>query len=149
MTREPSPAPPSPPSSRPPPLPTVTPVPLPYARAQLRHEDLKAIAGRQRVIVLCFLIYLLGIVANIPLSVMATEAGRFMRMMVLVAAVVATVLVFLLARKIHNTALGVLLGILTLVPVVGLIVIMIVNLQATNILQAHGVKVGLMGAKDL
>jgi hypothetical protein len=39
------------------------------------------------------------------------------------------------------------LGVLALIPLVGLIVLLIVNGKATKILREHGVRVGLMGAK--
>jgi hypothetical protein len=54
--------------------------------------------------------------------------------------------VFLLAIKVYSTGVGVLLGILTLVPCIGLIVLLIVNGKATGILKQNGIKVGLLGA---
>ena len=59
---------------------------------------------------------------------------------------VATVFVFLLAIKVYSTGVGILLRVLTLIPVVGLIVLLIVNGKATAILKQNGIKVGLMGA---
>jgi hypothetical protein len=62
----------------------------------------------------------------------------------------------MLAIGIYNTALGIVLGILTLVPLVlgiltlvplvGLLVLLAVNNKATTILRSHGLKVGLLGA---
>jgi hypothetical protein len=43
--------------------------------------------------------------------------------------------------------MGVVLGILTLIPCVGLIVLLIINSKATGILKKNGVRVGLLGAK--
>jgi len=40
----------------------------------------------------------------------------------------------------------VLLGILTLIPCIGLIVLLVVNGKATGILKQNGIKVGLLGA---
>jgi hypothetical protein len=40
-----------------------------------------------------------------------------------------------------------LLGILTLLPCIGLITLLVVNAKATAILKAGGLKVGLLGAK--
>jgi len=57
------------------------------------------------------------------------------------------VFVFLLATKLYGTALGVLLGILTIIPLVGLIILLIVNAKAIKILRAAGIDVGLLGAK--
>ena len=53
----------------------------------------------------------------------------------------------MLAIAIYNTAMGIVLSILTLVPLVGLIILLIVNGKATGILRANGIKVGLLGAK--
>lgn len=61
--------------------------------------------------------------------------------------VIATVFVFLLAIRIYSVALGILLGILTLIPCVGLFVLLIINGKATAFLTSHGVRVGLLGAK--
>lgn len=65
---------------------------------------------------------------------------------VLVVGLAGTVFVFLLAIKVYSTGVGVLLGILTLVPCIGLIVLLIVNGKATGILKQNGIKVGLLGA---
>ena len=67
-------------------------------------------------------------------------------MAVAVIGLIGLVLVFLLATKVYGTALGVLLGILTLVPCVGLIVLLIVNGKATSVLRQNGHRVGLLGA---
>ena len=61
--------------------------------------------------------------------------------------VTAAVFVFMLALALYNTGAGVVLGILTLVPLVGLIVLLIINGKATNTLRHHGIHVGLMGAR--
>jgi hypothetical protein len=41
---------------------------------------------------------------------------------------------------------GVLLGILTLIPLIGLIVLLVINGKATKVLRANGHRVGLLGA---
>ena len=64
----------------------------------------------------------------------------------LAAAITAAVFVFMLAISLHNVAAGVTLGILTLIPLVGLVVLLILNSTATKLLQSHGIKVGLLGA---
>lgn len=55
--------------------------------------------------------------------------------------------VFLLAVKLYGTALGIVLGILSLIPLIGLLVLLGVNGKATSVLRANGVKVGLLGAR--
>jgi len=41
------------------------------------------------------------------------------------------------------------LGVLSLVPLIGLLVLLVVNGKATNILRQNDIKVGLLGAKDI
>src|SRR5262249_48906665 len=64
----------------------------------------------------------------------------------LVVSVVATVFLFMLALKVYSVAAGVILGILSLIPCIGLFVLLAVNGKATSILRAHGYSVGLLGA---
>jgi hypothetical protein len=63
-----------------------------------------------------------------------------------VLSIAGTVFVFMLAMKVYSTGLGIVLGLLTLIPCVGLIVLLIVNGKATSVLQANGISVGLLGA---
>jgi len=65
---------------------------------------------------------------------------------VLVLGLIGTVFVFLLGIKVYNVGLGILLGILTFIPCLGLIVLLIVNGKATSTLKQNGIKVGLLGA---
>jgi hypothetical protein len=74
------------------------------------------------------------------------ELGFIIGLGVLVVGLVGTVFVFLLAIKVYNTGVGVLLGILTLVPCIGLFVLLVVNGKATGVLKQNGIKVGLLGA---
>jgi len=60
--------------------------------------------------------------------------------------IVGAVCVFLLAIKVYGTGLGILLGILSLVPCVGLVILLIVNGKATGVLKQNGIKVGFLGA---
>jgi hypothetical protein len=63
-----------------------------------------------------------------------------------VLSIAGTVFVFMLAMKVYSTGLGIFLGLLTLIPCVGLICLLIVNGKATAVLQANGIHVGLLGA---
>ncbi len=108
-----------------------------------RREDLRSVAKFQRGIMICILAYVVAFACQF-----AVPEG--LRMVLLAAmfivSITATVFVFLLAMKVYSTGLGVLLGILTLVPCIGLVVLLIVNAKATKILKQNGVKVGIMGA---
>ena len=106
-------------------------------------SNLREVAIRQKIILLCVLVRviclvlrLLGPADFIPISWIITFA----------TAVVATVFVFLLAIKLYRTAVGIVLGILTLIPLIGLIILLIVNGKATSVLKKNGISVGLMGA---
>ena len=105
--------------------------------------DLKSVAKYQKGILVCILIYLIAIVVQFLLP---PEVRPLLGLGVIVLLIVATVFVFLLAMKVYSTGLGILLGILTLVPCVGLIVLLVVNGKATNVLKQNGIKVGLIGA---
>ena len=64
----------------------------------------------------------------------------------LAVAVIATVFVFMLALKVYGVAMGILLGVLTMIPCIGLITLLIINQKATGLLTEHGYRVGFMGA---
>ncbi|HVX59237.1 MAG TPA: hypothetical protein VHC19_01500 [Pirellulales bacterium] len=108
-----------------------------------RREDLKNIATYQKGILVCILIYLLTIVGNFFIP---EDVQILLGLALAVLGVVSTVFVFLLAIKVYNTGVGILLGLLALVPCLGLIVLLVINGKATRILQQNGHKVGLLGA---
>jgi len=124
-----------------PPMPPGGPTPLNYGRPQ--RNDLKEIAKRQRAIQICILFYILAIFGQFLLP---QELRWIVGLVALVVIITATVFVFMLALALYSTGVGVLLGILTLVPCIGLIALLIVNGKATNVLRDHGIKVGLLGA---
>jgi hypothetical protein len=112
--------------------------------------DLRDVAWYQKMIILCILAYL-GIVAvSVAMNALPPEIqllGRLGLFVYILAVVVtAIVFVFLLALKLYSTGIGVLLGFLTLLPCIGLIVLLILNSKATSLLQKHNVRVGLFGA---
>jgi hypothetical protein len=65
-----------------------------------------------------------------------------------VIAITAAIFVFTLAVKVYSTAVGVFMGILTLVPVIGLLALVILNQKAITVLKDGGVRMGFMGAKS-
>lgn len=108
-----------------------------------RREDLRTIARFQKGILVCILIYLLAVIGQFALP---PELRIFMAVGVMVFALAGAVFVFLLAIKVYGVGLGILLGVLSLAPCLGLIVLLLVNGKATNVLRQNGIKVGLMGA---
>jgi hypothetical protein len=139
----------------PPPFPP--PEPLNYAQPVNLRGDLRTIAVRQKAIMFCILAYFVVAIANIavmassppPPAVRIVPAllSGLLALLTLGVAITAAVFVFMLALALYDTGVGILLGILTLIPVVGLIVLLIINSKATNALRQHGIKVGLMGAR--
>lgn len=111
----------------------------------LSRDDLRAVAVRQKVIVICLSLYVaLALLALFVPANIATIIGAFTGVVILVA----TIYVFLLATKLYGTAFGILLGILTLVPFIGIIVLLMVNARAIAVLRGAGVDVGFFGVKQ-
>jgi hypothetical protein len=137
------PPPPVPPNQPPPPgqFPPQPPQPLSYGTSA--RSDLKEIASQQRAIMLCILAYIVAVICQFALP---QNLRLFVGLAVMAVGVIAAVFIFMLAIKLYGTGVGILLGILTLIPCIGLIVLLIVNGKATNILRENGVKVGLLGA---
>ena len=113
-------------------------------RSSKGSDDLKTVAKYQKGVLLCIL-------AEMLFFVLQMAAPQQLRPIIsvgfLVASLVATVFVFLLAMKIYSTGVGVLWGILSLIPCVGLLVLLVVNGKATGVLKENGISVGLLGAK--
>jgi hypothetical protein len=108
-----------------------------------KHEDLRSVAYYQKGILVCILIYVSAFILGVFLP---PGARPLVQIGVLGVGLAGTVFVFLLAMKVYGTALGIVLGILTLIPCVGLITLLIVNGKATSVLRANGCQVGLLGA---
>lgn len=107
-------------------------------------NDLRTIALRQKAIMYCILGY---VVCGILNFVLPFPVNAIAGLGVLAAMIAGAVFVFMLSLALYSTGTGIVLGILTLVPLVGLIVLLIINGRATNELKQHGIKVGLMGAR--
>lgn len=113
-------------------------------KAMLSRDDLRSTALYQKGILCCILAYFLLVGVSF---VLPPEVRLLLAVVALLISIAATMFVFLLATKVYSTALGVALGILTLIPFIGLIVLLSINGQANAILKKHGIKVGLLGAK--
>jgi hypothetical protein len=114
-------------------------------------EDLRAVAWSQKAVMLCILAYLATLPASFALSALPDEIQFGARigqvMFLLIIGITSAVFVFMMALKVYTTGVGVVLGLLTLIPCIGLIVLVIINSKATSILRANGVRVGLLGAE--
>jgi hypothetical protein len=90
---------------------------------------------------------ILGYIAAYVLVFVAPGPLKLLFAVVMIGlSITAAVFVFMLALSVYNTAAGIVLGILTLIPVVGLLTLLVINGKATKILRAHGIHVGLLGA---
>lgn len=118
--------------------------PLNYATPMAARRDLREIAIRQKAIQFCILGYIASAILFYtlpqPLKVIAGLG-------IIGSAITGAVFVFMLALAVYNTAAGIVLGILTFIPVLGLIILLIVNGKATSVLREHGIHVGLLGAR--
>ena len=126
-------------------IPVMQAAPLNYA-APVRN-DIRQIAIRQKAIQFCILGYFVfGLMAM--LRVVPFPLSALVGLGALASIITGAVFVWMLAIALYNTATGIILGLLTLIPLVGLIILLIVNGKATNVLRQHGIQVGLMGAKS-
>lgn len=117
-----------------------------------RRIDLLAVARYQRGIINCILIQLVIYVAAFLLG----QAPRFSQQFTLILGlgnliliVVGCALVVFLSMKVYHPLVGVLLGFMAFIPCLGLLVLLLINGKASAILQQNGVRVGLLGARDL
>jgi predicted RNA-binding Zn-ribbon protein involved in translation (DUF1610 family) len=113
---------------------------------------LKSIASAQRNLMICILLQIVLYIALVIFGRSKNPDPATSILMLCVAAamlgavIAGAVYACMLAIKIHNTAVGVILGILTLVPCLGLLVLLTINSSATRILRDNGHHVGFMGA---
>ena len=116
-------------------------------RPRRKHEtkskaECKEIAGLQKAIMACIVIYLL----TIPIVFFVPESFRiFTAIGYGLIALVATILVFALAVKVNGPGMGIVFGFLTFIPCIGLITLLVINGKATAVLQENGYSVGLFG----
>src|SRR5262249_7608940 len=110
---------------------------------QMTRQDLHSVAIYQKIIMWCILAYLIAVAAQFAVP---QEFRLVLGLFFIAVAMLATVFVFMLALKVYGVAVGIILGVLTLVPCIGLITLLIINQKATGLLNKHGYRVGLMGA---
>jgi predicted RNA-binding Zn-ribbon protein involved in translation (DUF1610 family) len=116
---------------------------------------LRSIASAQRNLLICILLNIVTYLILIgPGQMIQRNPDPVLSIIilcdaaVLLAAVVGGLIyTFILASNLYNTAMGIILGLLTLVPCLGLLILLMVNQKATALLQENGYEVGLLGAK--
>lgn len=108
-----------------------------------KREDLRRVAFYQKGILICILIYLGAVFGQFALP---QDVRLLLGLAVLGVGLTGAAFSFLLAMKTYGTGLGILLGILCLVPLLGLLILLMINGKATTVLRQNGIKVGLLGA---
>ncbi|HUX15257.1 MAG TPA: hypothetical protein VMW52_02225 [Phycisphaerae bacterium] len=117
----------------------------PNATAAPPREELKSIAIKQRRVLICILCYIVIFVLALVLIDLSGAPARLVKLCLLATGIVSAVFVFMLGIQLYGTAVGVLLGLLTFLPFIGLLVLLIVNAKATRTLKAGGLRVGFLG----
>ena len=133
-------------------------IPLQYATPMPRTPGVRAVGLAQRRIMWVILgALLLGVSLVMGSSIQAAFRGSQVSLIVVLALLVVLrlALVVLMMIGVYQlaTALGsnmttrVLYVIAMIIPYINLIVLLVVNQRATNLLKRNGIKVGLMGAR--
>lgn len=112
-------------------------------KKRLSRDKLRTIASRQKMLIYCILGYIL---CTIAVFFVPEDIKPFVGIPALVMTMAAAAFVFMLAMEIHGPGMGVLFGFLTLIPCMGLLILVILNQQAVAVLTRHGISVGFMGA---
>jgi hypothetical protein len=112
-------------------------------RTRFGKGDLRSVALYQKITFVCILVYIFALVSQF---LMPPIVRLFLDLAFVSSVVIAAAFAFLLATKLFSTRAAVLYGILTLVPLIGLILLFIINGEATTVLREHGIRVGLLGA---
>jgi len=114
-------------------------------------RDLKSVAKFQKGLLFSILLQLIVVISSFSYyrsqSIPPNNFDSIVILLVLVGGISGTFFVFSMAIKVYNPLAGVLLGLLTLIPCIGLINLAAVNGKATSILKQNGIKVGFLGAK--
>lgn len=116
-----------------------------------KREDLRSVALYQKAIMICILCYIVALVAQVFLQINAKSGvsavlSLIVGLLALAVVLTGVVFTFLLAIKVYNVAIGIILGIGTMIPCIGLIVLLAVSNRATAILRENGIQVGFLGA---
>lgn len=107
-------------------------------------KDVQQVATYQKGVLYCILAYILLVISQFFMP----ESLRFLIAFAGIAIVLTSaVFVILLSMKVYHPALGILFAILTCVPLLGLLVLLLINQRATKTLKENGIEVGLLGAK--
>jgi hypothetical protein len=108
-------------------------------------KDLRQIATYQKIVIVQILIQLC--VGGVQYAAIPWEILLPILIVLGLLGIVGLVFVILLSMKVYGSGSGAVIGILTLIPCIGLIILLLINQKATKMLQDNGVHVGLLGAR--
>jgi hypothetical protein len=91
----------------------------------------------------CIVLYIGAIIAQF---VFPSQFRIYIGIGILVLGLAALVSVVILAIRVYNPVTGIIFGIGTIIPCVGLLILLVVNNKATTILRQNGCHVGFFGA---
>ncbi|MFP4434676.1 MAG: hypothetical protein ACLFTN_09420 [Phycisphaerae bacterium] len=120
------------------------PPPVPEDAQDGEGINVRFVASKQKALLVCILLYLLALLGQVAIP---PRLHYILFMAGIALLIVAAVFVAQLGMRLYGKGPGIAFGILTLVPLVGLIVLLVVNAKATSVLKENGLKVGLLGAK--
>src|ERR1700722_17865119 len=116
-------------------MPDQQPIPLAYAASDYGGLSIRDVAKLQKALIMCILAYIVFAVAMMGLK--GSAIAFLPALGVLASIITGAVFVVMLAIKVYGVGLGIVLGLLALIPVIGLIPLLIVNGKATGILRKH------------
>jgi hypothetical protein len=112
------------------------------AAGRLPRWQLRSVALYQKLLLVGLLLQVLALIGWL---VLPDSLSLVVWLTLVPVGLATTVFAFLLSMRVFGTGLGVLMGMLTLLPAVGLIALVVINVKATGVLGAHGYQVGLLG----
>ena len=125
---------------------TTTPPPIPNST----NNNIQHIAKLQRYVNYAFLAYLCVIIISIGFSSFLksdSPVGVLFFIFFMAVAIFGAVSVFRLAKAMSGVGVAIIAMLGMLIPVIGLIILLVINGSATKKLKQAGYKVGLLGAE--
>ncbi len=116
---------------------------MPSNPRELTRQDLYSVAIYQKAVLWCILANFVALIAQLAVP---EEFRIYFSLVLIPVGLIATVFVFLLAMRVYSVVIGIVLGVLTMIPCIGLITLLVINQKASGTLAKHGYAVGLMGA---
>jgi hypothetical protein len=108
-----------------------------------RREDLRSVALYQKGVIVCILLNILVVLGHFFLS---EVLGSLLLLGMFATGIVGLMFVVLLSLKVYHPVVGILFGIVTLWPCIGLLALLAIDNRATKVLKKNGYRVGLLGA---